>query len=164
MIITLEASSGGAAVASPLLVTTFVAKAENVVETAPSRGAFDTPAEAVQAAELVDTLEGEGAVHPVRADRRGVRPAAGRHARRAAETRDPRKPRAVLTFRVVPDEVMSEDAAGKKVELETLQGQKVTVDGTGSAVTVDGATVVTPDVAASNGVIHVIDAVILPAS
>ena len=58
---------------------------------------------------------------------------------------------------------MSSDIAGKKLDAATVQGQEVSIDAT-SGVTVDGATVVAADVEASNGVIHVIDKVILPSS
>lgn len=57
---------------------------------------------------------------------------------------------------------MSADIAGKELETVTVQGSMVDINATGASVMVDGATVVTADVEASNGVIHVIDAVILP--
>ena len=71
---------------------------------------------------------------------------------------------AILTYHVVPGTVMAADAAGSVVELETAQGDFLTVDGTGDGVTVNGANVVTADIEADNGVIHVIDAVIIPGS
>ncbi|MEM6905223.1 MAG: fasciclin domain-containing protein, partial [Pseudomonadota bacterium] len=69
---------------------------------------------------------------------------------------------AVLTYHVIAGEVMSSDLAGKELEAVTVQGTTVEIDATGNGVTVDGANVVTADVDASNGVIHVIDKVILP--
>jgi uncharacterized surface protein with fasciclin (FAS1) repeats len=66
----------------------------------------------------------------------------------------------VLTYHVVPGKVMAADV--KPGEAKTVQGQSVTLSTAGGKVMVDGATVVTADVAASNGVIHVIDSVILP--
>ena len=68
----------------------------------------------------------------------------------------------MLTYHVVPGKVMSADLAGKAMDADTVQGSSVSIDATGDSVMVDGATVVTADVEASNGVIHVIDAVILP--
>ena len=68
---------------------------------------------------------------------------------------------AVLTYHVVPGKVMSADIAGKKLNAATVQGQSVAIDAT-SGVMVNDATVVAADVEASNGVIHVIDKVILP--
>ena len=59
---------------------------------------------------------------------------------------------------------MSADIAGKALNAATVQGQSVAINATGSAVTVDAATVVSVDIEASNGVIHVIDTVILPAA
>ncbi len=161
---TLKALLGGVAVASLLLVSTTVAKAKDIVETAIEAGTFNTLVKAVKAAELVDALKAEGpfTVFAATDEAFAELPAGTNDELLKPENRE--KLRAVLTFHVVPGKVMSKDAAGKQAELDTLQGQKVTVDGTGSAVTVNGATVVTPDVAASNGVIHVIDAVILPAS
>jgi uncharacterized surface protein with fasciclin (FAS1) repeats len=61
----------------------------------------------------------------------------------------------------VPGAVMSADIAGQQLSVATVNGQEVAIDGT-DGVTVDGATVTTADIVASNGVIHVIDAVILP--
>jgi uncharacterized surface protein with fasciclin (FAS1) repeats len=69
---------------------------------------------------------------------------------------------AVLTYHVVAGKVMSADIAGKELEAKTVQGTTVDINATGDAVMVDGAKVVTADVEAKNGVIHVIDAVILP--
>ena len=68
---------------------------------------------------------------------------------------------AVLTYHVVPGKVMSGDIAGKKTMAKTVQGSEVKVDAT-NGVMVDGAKVIKADIATDNGVIHVIDAVILP--
>jgi uncharacterized surface protein with fasciclin (FAS1) repeats len=71
---------------------------------------------------------------------------------------------AVLTYHVVPGKVMSGDLAGKQTSPETVEGDTVMIDATGGSVMVDGATVTAADIEASNGVIHVIDKVILPGS
>ncbi len=68
---------------------------------------------------------------------------------------------AVLTYHVVPGKVMAADVTGKETKAKTVQGSEVTINGT-NGVTVDGAKVITADIVADNGVIHVIDAVILP--
>ena len=68
---------------------------------------------------------------------------------------------AVLTYHVVPGKIMSGDIAGKTAMVETVQGGKLSVDAT-SGVKVDEATVISADIEASNGVIHVIDTVVLP--
>jgi uncharacterized surface protein with fasciclin (FAS1) repeats len=69
--------------------------------------------------------------------------------------------KAVLTYHVVPGKIMSSALAGTTTTTATVNGATVTVDGT-AGVKVNGANVVTADIEASNGVIHVIDAVILP--
>ena len=67
----------------------------------------------------------------------------------------------ILTYHVVPGRVTSAQLAGKRVSVKTVQGSSVNIDGR-NGVKVDGATVVVADVVASNGIIHVIDSVILP--
>ena len=68
---------------------------------------------------------------------------------------------AVLTYHVVPGKIMSADIAGKTAEVATVQGSDISVNAT-NGVMVDSATVVTADIEADNGVIHVIDQVVLP--
>jgi uncharacterized surface protein with fasciclin (FAS1) repeats len=68
---------------------------------------------------------------------------------------------AVLTYHVVPGKVMAADLAGKEMKVKTVQGSEVSINGK-DGVTVDGAKVIQADIVTDNGVIHVIDAVILP--
>ena len=68
---------------------------------------------------------------------------------------------AILTYHVVPGKVMAADVAGKQTMAKSVQGGEITVNGT-DGVMVDGAKVIQADIVASNGVIHVIDAVIMP--
>ncbi|MDG0996988.1 MAG: fasciclin domain-containing protein, partial [Gammaproteobacteria bacterium] len=68
---------------------------------------------------------------------------------------------AVLTYHVLSGKVMSGDIAGKELSAATVQGSELDIDAT-DGVTVDGANVVTADIETSNGVIHVVDAVLLP--
>ena len=68
---------------------------------------------------------------------------------------------AVLTYHVVPGKVMSGDIAGKEMAVETVQGTTADINAT-DGVMIDGAKVVSADIEADNGVIHVIDSVILP--
>jgi uncharacterized surface protein with fasciclin (FAS1) repeats len=68
---------------------------------------------------------------------------------------------AILTYHVVPGKVMSKDIAGKKMMVKTVEGTQVAIDAT-NGVSVDNAKVVKADIEASNGVIHVIDTVIMP--
>lgn len=138
------------------------ANAADIVDTAIEAGAFTTLVSAVEAAGLVETLRGEGpfTVFAPTDDAFAALPEGKVEELLQPENRDELV--AVLTYHVVPSLVMSEAAAGQSVDLETVQGQAITVDGTGSGVTVQGANVVDADIEASNGVIHVIDAVILP--
>lgn len=69
---------------------------------------------------------------------------------------------AILTYHVVPGTVMSTDIAGQQLSVATVNGAEIAVDAAADGVTVNEANVVTADIAAANGVIHVIDAVILP--
>ncbi|TVQ31992.1 MAG: fasciclin domain-containing protein [Geminicoccaceae bacterium] len=152
----------GSVAAFGLALAASGAKAADIVDTAIAAGNFSTLVAAVEAAGLVETLRGEGpfTVFAPTDEAFAALPEGTVENLLLEENRDDLI--AVLTFHVVPGQVMSSDAAGQTVELETVQGQSVIVDGTGDAVTVEGATVVTADIEASNGVIHVIDAVILP--
>ncbi len=134
----------------------------DIVDTAISAGSFETLVAAVQAAGLVETLKGEGpfTVFAPTDEAFAALPAGTVESLLEEENRDQLV--AVLTYHVVPGKVMSSDLAGQSMDVETVQGSTVSIDATGSSVMVDGATVVMPDVEASNGVIHVIDAVILP--
>ena len=68
----------------------------------------------------------------------------------------------ILTYHVVSGKVMSSALTGKKTDAKTVQGEMVMVDATMGGVTVNGAKIVTADVVADNGVIHVIDTVLIP--
>ena len=68
---------------------------------------------------------------------------------------------AILTYHVVPGKIMSGDIAGQKAMVETVEGSKLDVDAT-DGVRIDEATVIAADIEASNGVIHVIDTVVIP--
>jgi uncharacterized surface protein with fasciclin (FAS1) repeats len=139
------------------LGTLAAAHAKDIVDTAVSAGSFKTLVTAVQAAGLVDTLKGPGpftvfaptdeAFAKIPKDQLD------------ALLKDKAKLTSVLTYHVVPGKVMAKDVKAGKVK--TVQGSEITV-GTMGGVTVDNAKVVTTDVAASNGVIHVIDSVIMP--
>jgi uncharacterized surface protein with fasciclin (FAS1) repeats len=133
------------------------AHAKDIVDTAVSAGSFKTLVTAVQAAGLVDTLKGPGpfTVFAPTDDAFAKIP----KAQLDALLKDKAKLTAVLTYHVVPGKVMAKDVKAGKVK--TVQGSELTI-GTSGGVTVDKAKVVTTDVAASNGVIHVIDTVIMP--
>ena len=152
-----------------LLIALFVAvplasaKAEtkDIVDTAAQAGQFNTLVAAVKAAGLVDTLKGDGpfTVFAPTDEAFAKLPDGTVEDLLKPENKD--KLVAVLTYHVIPSKVMSGDIAGKKMDVATVQGGKLKVDAT-KGVKVDNANVTSPDIVASNGVIHVIDAVVLP--
>jgi uncharacterized surface protein with fasciclin (FAS1) repeats len=151
-----------AAIASiPLALGTVAAKAADIVDTAVSAGSFNTLVAAVQAAGLVDTLKGEGpfTVFAPTDEAFAKLPDGTVEMLLKPENKD--QLIAVLTYHVIPGKVMSGDIAGKKMMVKTVQGSELSVDAM-SGVKVDAATVVTADIETSNGVIHVIDQVVLP--
>jgi len=134
------------------------AQAADIVDTAKSAGSFNTLATAVQAAGLVDTLKGPGpftvfaptdeAFAKVPKDKLD------------ALLKDKAALTKVLTYHVVPGKVMAKDV--KAGQVKTVQGSPLTVTVNGGTVMVDNAKVVKTDVVADNGVIHVIDTVLMP--
>ncbi len=133
----------------------------DIVDTAVAAGSFGTLVAAVQAAGLIDTLKGEGAftVFAPTDDAFAQMPAGTVESLLKPENRD--RLVAILTYHVVPGKVMSGDIAGKRVARATVQGRPLAVNAT-SGVIVNDAHVVAADIEASNGVIHVIDRVLLP--
>jgi uncharacterized surface protein with fasciclin (FAS1) repeats len=145
----------------PLSLFSVNAMEKDIVDTAVSAGNFTTLVAAVQAAGLVDTLKSEGpftVFAPTDAAFAAL-PAGTVENLLKPENKD--QLIAVLTYHVIPGKVMSGDIAGKRLEVKTVQGSMVDVNAT-DGVMVDGATVVAADIETSNGVIHVIDQVILP--
>ena len=150
-----------AALATVALVGTTARAADapkDIVDTAVAAGSFKTLATALQAAGLVDTLKGAGPFTV-------FAPTDEAFAKLPAGTlegllKDKAKLTAILTYHVVPGKVMAADVVKLK-GAKTVQGGSVTIDAS-KGVKVDGANVVKTDIACSNGVIHVIDAVILP--
>jgi uncharacterized surface protein with fasciclin (FAS1) repeats len=133
------------------------AHAKDIVDTAVSAGSFNTLAAALQAADLVDTLKGEGpftVFAPTDAAFAKI-PKADLDALLA----DKAKLSAVLTYHVVPGKVMSKDVKAGMVK--TVEGSSLTVSTMGG-VKVDNAKVTAVDIVADNGVIHVIDTVVMP--
>ena len=133
----------------------------DIVDTAIAAGDFTTLVAAVQAAGLVDTLRGDGpfTVFAPTDEAFAALPEGTVDALLLPENRDTLV--AILTYHVVPSEIMSSDIAGQTATVATVQGGTLAVDAT-SGVMINEANVVTADVDASNGVIHVIDAVLLP--
>ena len=139
------------------------AQQADIVDTAVAAGDFTTLVAAVEAAGLVDALKGEGpftVFAPTDAAFAAL-PEGTVENLLMPENRDQLVE--ILTYHVVPAKVMSGDIAGKTATAQTLSGGELAIDAT-DGVSVNDAEVVTADIAASNGVIHVIDAVILPPS
>lgn len=135
----------------------FSAQAKDIVDTAVGAGNFKTLATALGAAGLVDTLKGKGpftVFAPTDAAFAKI-PKADLD----ALLKDKAKLTAVLTYHVVAGKVMAADVKAGKVK--TVQGSELTVS-TKGGVMVDNANVTATDIAADNGVIHVIDTVIMP--
>ena len=133
---------------------------KDIVDTAVGAGSFGTLVAAVQAAGLVDTLKGDGpfTVFAPTDEAFAALPEGTVESLLKPENQDQLV--AVLTYHVVAGKVMSTDLSNG-MTAPTVQGSDVTIM-TDGGVTVDGAKVVAADVEATNGVIHVIDTVILP--
>jgi len=140
-----------------VLGAVFSANAKDIVDTAVGAGSFKTLAAALGAAGLVDTLKGKGpfTVFAPTDEAFAKIPKADLD----ALLKDKAKLTAVLTYHVVAGKVMAADVKAGKVK--TVQGSELTVSTMGG-VKVDNANVVKTDIVADNGVIHVIDSVVMP--
>jgi uncharacterized surface protein with fasciclin (FAS1) repeats len=149
------------AIAAASFFSSAQAFAADIVDTAVAAGSFKTLVAAVQAAGLVDTLKGAGpfTVFAPTDEAFAKLPAGTVEDLLKPENKD--KLVAILTYHVLPGKVMAADIAGKDMMAKSVQGSEVHVMAT-KGVMVDDANVVTADVAADNGVIHVIDKVIMP--
>ena len=130
----------------------------DIVDTAVAAGSFTTLVTAVEAAGLVETLKGDGPFTVFAPTDEAF--AAIPDEDLQALLNDKEALTAVLTYHVVAGKVMAADVAGL-TSAETVQGQNLTIDAS-DGVKVDAATVVQTDIKASNGVVHVIDAVLMP--
>ena len=142
-----------------LAVFSFGASAADIVDTAVSAGNFTTLVAAVKAAGLVDTLKGVGPFTV-------FAPTDEAFAKLPAGTvdallKDPAKLKDILLYHVVSGKVMAADVSKMKTA-KTVEGGSVKVHAMGGKVMIDNASVVKADIACDNGVIHVIDTVILP--
>ena len=148
---------------APIAACTSYAGGADIVDTAVSAGSFTTLAAALEAADLVDTLKGDGpftVFAPTDAAFAAL-PAGTVETLLKPENKD--QLTAILTYHVVPGKVMSGDVV-KLSNATTVNGADVAVTVMNGKVMINGATVTAVDVAASNGVIHVIDTVLIPNS
>ena len=149
------------AVSAAMLMSVTAAKADDIVDTAVAAGSFETLVAAVQAAGLEETLRGEGpfTVFAPTDEAFAALPEGTVESLLEEENRDQLV--SILTYHVIPGAVMSSDIAGQTLSVDTVQGSALAIDAT-DGVRVGEAMVVTADIEASNGVIHVIDTVLIP--
>ncbi len=134
---------------------------KDIVDTAVAAGQFKTLAAALGAAGLVDTLKGPGPFTVFApTDAAFAKLPAGTVAT-LLKPENKAKLTSILTYHVVPAKALAADVAGKQSQVATVNGAKLSIDGR-NGVKVNTATVTTADVKASNGVIHVIDTVLMP--
>jgi uncharacterized surface protein with fasciclin (FAS1) repeats len=153
----LLAAVAGLALASPVA-------AADIVETASSNGSFTTLVAAVKAAGLTDTLKGQGPFTVFAPTDEAFKKLPAGTIENLLKPENRAQLTKILTYHVVPGKVMAGDVKGKRTTATTVEGSAVAIDASGQAVKVDNATVRQADVTASNGVIHVIDTVIMPKS
>ncbi|MGB7301194.1 MAG: fasciclin domain-containing protein [Burkholderiaceae bacterium] len=132
--------------------------AADIVDTAVSAGSFNTLVTAVKAAGLVDTLKGEGPFTVFAPTDEAF--AKIPKDQLEALLKDKEKLTAILTYHVVKGKVMAADV--KTGDVPTVQGSSLMVKAADGKVSIDGANVIKTDIGASNGVIHVIDTVVIP--
>lgn len=134
---------------------------KDIVDTAVEAGQFNTLAAALTAAGLVDTLKGAGPFTVFAPTDEAFAKLPAGTVENLLKPENKQQLTDILTYHVVAGKVMAADVAGMD-EAKSVNGKMIDVEAAGGSVKVNDATVTTADVAASNGVIHVIDAVILP--
>jgi uncharacterized surface protein with fasciclin (FAS1) repeats len=145
----------------PAVTTTEMTEESNIVETAVAAGDFTTLASLLERAGLAETLAGEGPFTVFAPTDEAFEAVPQETLDALAE--DPEMLRAVLLYHVVEGEARASDVASMR-SAETLNGDSVRLQANGDTVRVDAARVVKADVDASNGVIHVIDEVLIPSA
>jgi len=142
--------------------TTVIANAVDIVDTAVNAGQFKTLAAALTAGGLVETLKGKGPFTV-------FAPTDESFAKLPAGTVDDLlKPEnksrliKILTYHVVAAQVLSSDLAGKKLDAKTVEGRTLAIDATTNTVKVKNGNVTKADIKADNGVLHIVDTVLLP--
>ena len=146
---------------APMAFAGFAAKAADIVDVAASKDQFSTLVAAVKAAGLVDTLKSEGPFTVFAPTNEAFAALPAGTVENLLKPENKEQLIAVLTYHVVPGKVMSGDIAGKTAMVKTVEGSKLSVNAT-NGVKVDNASVTAADIVTSNGVIHVIDQVVLP--
>ena len=134
---------------------------KNIVEVAVGAGSFDTLVTAVKAAELAGTLSGSGAFTVFAPTDEAFANVDADTISSLLEPENKNQLQSVLTYHVVPGRISAKDLSEMK-EISTLQGQTLSLKAKDGGVSIDGARVIQADIPALNGLIHVIDAVVLP--
>jgi uncharacterized surface protein with fasciclin (FAS1) repeats len=147
-----------------MLVAASPAAAADLVETAVSNGSFKTLTAALQAAGLVETLKGKGPYTVFAPTDDAFKKLPAGTVENLLKPENKAQLQKVLTYHVVAGNVMSGDLKGKTTNAKTVEGSPVRIDASSNTVKVNDAIVTQADVNASNGVIHVIDSVIMPKS
>ncbi len=134
---------------------------QDIVDTAVGAGSFKTLVAAVKAAGLVETLKGKGPFTVFAPTDEAFAKLPAGTVENLLKPENKEKLQAVLTYHVVPGKVLAKDVV-KLTGAKTVQGKEAKITVKGDSVMIDGANVTATDIECSNGVIHVIDAVILP--
>ncbi len=134
---------------------------KDIVDTAASAGSFNTLVQALQAADLVDTLRGPGPFTVFAPTDEAFAKLPEGTLTDLLRPENKGKLQSILTYHVVPGKVMAKDA-GMLDSAKTVNGQSFSISKSGGGLMVDGANVTQADIMTSNGVIHVIDQVIMP--
>jgi uncharacterized surface protein with fasciclin (FAS1) repeats len=156
-------AAGAVAIALSVSAVAASSKKADIVQTAVDAGSFNTLVSAVKAAGLVETLQGPGPFTVFAPTDEAFAKLPAGTVENLLKPENKSKLVAILSYHVVPGKVMSMDIAGKKTMAKSVEGSEIDVDAT-NGVKVDNATVVKADIETSNGVIHVIDTVIMPKS
>ena len=144
-----------------LLLTTAGSRADDIVDTAVKAGSFNTLVAAVKAAGLVETLKSKGPFTVFAPTDEAFAKLPKGTVEDLLRPENKAKLASILTYHVVPANVKSGALGGKVQYVRTVQGYGVKVDGR-NGVRINGATVTKADIVTDNGVIHVVDKVLLP--
>ena len=136
-------------------------QSKDIVDTAVAAGSFKTLAKALAAADLVDTLKGAGPFTVFAPTDEAFAKLPAGTLENLLKPENKAQLRRILTYHVVSGRVMAADVVKLK-SAKAVSGDEVSISVTGSGVTVNRSKVVKTDIAATNGVIHVIDTVLIP--
>ena len=150
-----------AVIALSLSIGAASATSKNIVETAVQSGKFNTLVAALKAAGLVNTLNGKGPFTVFAPSDTAFSKLPAGTVDGLLKPENKAKLVSILAYHVIPGKIMSGDIAGKKISVKTVQGSEISVDAM-YGVKINDSNVVSVDIAATNGVIHVIDKVLIP--